>query len=311
MSILPLRPLGFGEIVDGAVQLYRRDFVLFYLIALVATLPGYLLQLFLAPDFGALVNAPDDPAQMAGWMGEIASVAVIAMFVALGSIVFAWFGSVALTVAIRERTGEREVSLGGALRSALPYFPAALGAGSLVLLGFVVVAVATSVITSLLLGALAASGVLTAIVAMTVLVPIAALVFLTWMGVTFGILPAVVFEGRGATAAFGRSISLCRGGLLRVIGVVAVAMIIQMAPSFGIGILFGLDNFFADPEAATTIGATEQWLSNTVDFVVGALTMPFAVGAMVVLFHDRRVRSEGFDLAARAEAMRPDNPMGR
>ena len=40
MSILPMRPLGFGEIVDGALQLYRRDFGLYYLIALVGAFPG-------------------------------------------------------------------------------------------------------------------------------------------------------------------------------------------------------------------------------------------------------------------------------
>ncbi len=312
MSILPLRPLGFGEIVDGAVQLYRRDFVLYYLIALVSALPGYLLQLFLGPNFQSLADVPDDPAAIIAWRGEMASMMAVAGVVLVGASIFSWFGWVALTVAIRERAGEREVSFGQAWRSAVPHFPGALGAGALAMLGFVVIGIVLFIVVAGLGTALSVlAGLAGTLVGLIVIWLIGAFLLLAWAGVSYGILPALVFEGRGAVGAVGRSLSLCRGGLLRVTGVVAVALIIRHAPTFGAQMLFGLNDFFGDPEAAANIGGTEQWLRNTVSYIVGSLTTPFVVGAMVVLFHDRRVRSEGFDLAARAEAMRPDDVTGR
>ena len=123
------------------------------------------------------------------------------------------------------------------------------------------------------------------------------------LGATFGILPAVIVEGRGAMSALGRSISLCRGGWLRVIGIMVVAMIINIAPSLGTAALFGLGDLFVSPDAAGEISSTQQWLMNTIDLVVGPLTTPFLVGCIMVLFHDRRVRSEAFDLETLAGAM--------
>ncbi|HEU0079725.1 MAG TPA: hypothetical protein VFQ76_18850, partial [Longimicrobiaceae bacterium] len=43
MSVSHLRPLSFGEILDGAFALYRRNFVVFVTTALVPLLPGVLL----------------------------------------------------------------------------------------------------------------------------------------------------------------------------------------------------------------------------------------------------------------------------
>ncbi len=311
MSLLPLRPLGFGEIVDGAVQLYRRNFVVFFLIALMAELPAYLLRLFLAPDLALLNGPPEGTAATMEWLGDLGSAMLTMTLVATTAFIFWSFGSVALTVAIRERDRGEEVSPGGAWRAALPHLAPALGAGGLALLGIAAVGMVAFVIGAALLAPLAATGTATTIIGMLVVLGIAILLALIWLGVTFGIFPALVFEGRGALGALGRSISLCRTGLLRVIGVIAVVLMIQMAPGIGVIALFDMGNIFANPEDVGTIGATRQWLTGTVDFVLGSLTMPFAVGSMAILFHDRRVRSEGFDLAARAEALRADAPTGR
>lgn len=298
MSMIPMRPLGFGEIVDGALQLYRRDFGLYYLIALVAAFPGYLLILVTGADANTLASGPGtDP---------FAALAAGASFmgVTLAAAAMAWVGWVAVGAAMAERIGERPASVGRAYRDAFRHLPSTLGATLVALLIFALLFVVVIVIGGILVAVLSASETAVLLIASTVFVLlIGALVAAFWMGATFGILPAVIIEGRRAMSALGRSLSLCKGGWLRVTGIMVVAMIINVAPSVGVTALFGMGDLFTSPDALGEISSTQQWLLNTVDLVVGPLTTPFMVGSIMVLFHDRRVRSEAFDLETLAGDM--------
>ena len=298
MSMIPMRPLGFGEIVDGALQIYRRDFGLYYLIALAAAFPGYVLMLVSGVDLASLTSTPEaDPTEAFLAMGPV-------LAVTLASSAIAWVGWIAVGVAMVERIGERPASLGHAYRGAFRDLPSALGATVVALLIFAV----------LFFGVILAGGLFTAIfvqsgspvgliVSAAFMLVTAAIVAALWMGATFGILPAVIIERRGPMGALGRSLSLCRRGLLRVTGIMVVAWIINTVPSLGVSALFGMGDLFTSPEAVGEISATQQWLMNTIDLVVGPLTAPFMVGSIMVLFHDRRVRSEAFDLETLADEM--------
>lgn len=293
-----MRPLGFGEIVDGALQLYRRDFGLYYLIALVATFPGYVLMLVSGVDTSALAQTSEtDPLAVFAEMGVFWAVLLCA-------IAIAWVGMVAVAAAMADRIGERPASLGRAYKEAFRRLPSAAGATFVAIVISSVVVGAVFVASSLVLFAFVQAGSLAiAILAGVGVLMAVAFVTAFALGATFGILPAVIIEGRGAMGALGRSISLCRGGWLRVIGIMTVAMIINLAPSFGTMALFGMGDLFVSPEALGEISSTRQWLMNTIDLVIGPLTTPFMVGSMMVLFHDRRVRSEAFDLETLAGAM--------
>ena len=298
MSILPMRPLGFGEIVDGALQLYRRDFGLYYLIALVGAFPGYVLLIVSGVDTAALAQPGDtDPLAAFAEMGAFWAVLLVATAIA-------WVGMVAVAAAMADRIGQRPASLGRAYKLALRRLPSAAGATFVAVVVFSIVTMAVLVGSSLILFSFVDTGSLAlAIFAGVGVLTVVGLVAAFALGATFGILPAVVVEGRGAMSALGRSISLCRGGWLRVIGIMVVAMIINIAPSLGTAALFGLGDLFVSPDAAGEISSTQQWLMNTIDLVVGPLTTPFLVGCIMVLFHDRRVRSEAFDLETLAGAM--------
>ncbi len=298
MSLLPMRPLGFGEIIDGALQLYRRNFGLFYLIALAAAFPGYVLMQVLGVNFAALgFQAGDDPFQGLDEMGR-------ALAVVAASLAFYWVGSVAQAVAMRERIEERSASLGRAYREALMHVPSTLGAtvlGMLILFGIVIVAgvimvpaLAFFVTRGGGAGAVGSAviGGLTAFAAMAI-----------WIGATFAIIPAVVVENRGAAGALARSVRLCRGAWLRVLGIVVVAFTITLTPRVGIYTLFGMGDVFVSPAAQRAIGSTEQWLINTIDLVIVPLTAPVMMGSIMVLFHDRRLRTEALDLETRAAAL--------
>ena len=298
MSMIPMRPLGFGEIVDGALQLYRRDFGLYYLIALVAAFPGYVLILASGVDAAVIAQSGDgNPFEALGAMAAFFGVTLAA-----GAI--AWVGMVAVAAAMADRIGEGPASFGRAYRVALRNLPSAAGATVMALLMYLFVTVVVLFGSLAVLGLLlSGAGLVGNLVGFLLTLLLVGLVTAFWLAATFGILPAVIIEGRGAVSALGRSLSLCRGGWLRVCGIMVVAMIINVVPSIGISALFGMGDLFVSPDAMDQISSTEQWLMNTIDLVVGPLTTPFLVGSIMVLFHDRKVRSEAFDLETLAGAM--------
>ena len=302
MSTIPLRPLGFGEILDGAVQLYRRDFGLYYLIALLGALPGYVLALLFEPDLSSLLG--DGASGFDAFFEEFR----IVMAIGIVSGAMAWVGVLAVAAAMVERIGERLASVGRAYLDAIRYLPRAAGAALIALFFFFVVGVVVFMVSTLAAAPLIATGnALVSLLAFLVfLLPIMALA-LAWLAATFGILPAVIIENRPAIAALRRSLSLCNGGWLRVIGIMCVAQIINFAPGFAVQALFGIDNLFLSPEELGTIDSGRQWLLNTINFVVSPLTTPFMVGSILMLFHDRRVRKEAFDLETAAGIMDSDN----
>ncbi len=303
MSTIPLRPHGFGEILDGAVQLYRRDFGLYYLIALLGALPGYILALLFEPDLSSLLGD--------GASGFDALFAEFRVVIAIGIVsgAMAWVGVLAVAAAMVERIEERQASVGRAYLDAIRHLPRAAGAALFALFGFIVVGFVVLMVSTPVAGALIATGnALMAIVAFLVfLLPIIA-VGLAWLAATFGILPAVIIENRTAMDALRRSLSLCNGGWLRVIGIMCVAQIINLAPGFAVQALFGLDNLFLSPEELGTIDSGRQWLLNTASFVISPLTTPFMVGSILMLFHDRRVRKEAYDLETAAGIMDSGTP---
>ena len=298
MSTIPLRPLGFGEIVDGAVQLYRRDFGLYYLIVLIAAVPGYVIRLLFEPNLSDL--AGDGTPDFAALFAEMGSV----MIVNLAAIAFAWVGVVALAVAMADRIEDRQTSVGSAYRDSVGHLPSATGATLVATVAFFVAGIVVLFMSALATFPLTRSGnTLLGLIGFAVLLLPLMAVGLAWLAATFGILPAVIIEGRPAMAALQRSFSLCNGGWLRVMGIMIVAMIINMAPSFAITALFGLENLFTSPEQLETIDSNQQWLLNTANLLIAPLTTPFMVGSIMILFHDRRVRKEAYDLETAAGTM--------
>ena len=302
-----MRPLGFGEIVDGAVQLYRRDFALYYLIVLVCLLPNFVVQVVWNP-FEALERAgglADDPASsseaLLSMLGELGNVFLFSLF----GLVLAWFAALSLTVAMAEHIEERPISLGRAYAGALRRIHTAAGASIVAVLIFVVVGAVVLLFSMAVFVASALVGSNWIAVAGFVFVAVLMLAtFAFWFGVTFGIFPAIVLEGRTAMDALQRSLSLCRGGWLRVIGIMTVAQIINQVPGMAIAGSTGLWELFQPSGDVSTVSDVQQWVLNAAGLVLQPLTLPLMMGSVMVLFHDRRVRSEGYDLERLADDMR-------
>lgn len=234
---------------------------------LTALLPNLPVALFWL--YVGSVSASADPEQVSA-LGSV--VALLVLPYSLVAALLVWGGLI--HGASRAFTGE-PVSLGEGYRRALRRFFPLLGA-SVVALILIWLGSLLLVIPGILLGIM-----------------------------FFAVMQTVVIEEEGPISALGRSRELARGGWKRIFGILAITMIIVSMPSIalfsGAGVLGAMSPGAAEMMADGTLGGAFQAGS----VLVSALTLPFMVTSLVVLYYDRRVRSEGLDLEMAAEQIRP------
>jgi hypothetical protein len=125
--------------------------------------------------------------------------------------------------------------------------------------------------------------------------------YLGIIGLLFAVAPAVIVERAGPLEALERSVTLARGALGRVIGLMLVTILITYLPVMGVMAVTGGFAQLANPEAVPS-GAqfiTQQVLS----MGVGILTTPFMVAVIVLLYFDRRVRTEALDVQMMTDSL--------
>jgi hypothetical protein len=269
MSFSQLRPLGLGEILDGAFTLYRRQFASMFLTSLIPQIPFILLY---AIYFGTMASM-SDPAAADFGAGSVVllvgalfliPIAMLAMVIGFGAITFqmsrAYTGSPVGTKEALRRGVQRMWPL---LGSFIIFFP-------MVFIGL-----------------------------MLCLVPGILLVI-----ATFALVPAVVLERRGPIQGIERSWALSRNAWGDVFLVLLVVYLITALPGMAIAMLAmvgmgGVIASGADPGALMGVQAAVQVLSA----LVRALTIPFSMGCTVLLYYDRRVRTEALDVQMMAESL--------
>ncbi|MDB4948884.1 MAG: hypothetical protein JWM27_1533 [Gemmatimonadetes bacterium] len=243
-----LRPLSFGEILDGGFALYRRHFGTLASTALVAHAPVLVLWLGYA------------------LVGEANPLVVLVARVLSGAAAIVSFG--ALTWQASAAYLGQPVDLRDGLSHAWARFRPVWA--SLFLQGF---AVALGLLLLVVPG----------LIAFTVF---------------FAMIPAVVLEGLDSTQAQARSKELARGAWMNVFGVMATLTIITWMPVIAANFGLGLVTRLADGSSPAATAAME--LAGT---LIRALTLPFLCLGTVILYYDRRVRSEALDLAAVPEPL--------
>ena len=275
MSFSQLRPLSIGEVLDGAFTIYRRQFSSLFLTALVPQLP--MIALFTAyygfmGTIAGATTAGSEPSTTV-FMGFGLAMLVLVPIALIGSAVAV--GAVTFQTA-RAYTGApvatREALTRG-LQRALPLAAAY----------FVV-------------GVLSFFGLLAFIVGF----------FVVWIS-AFAVAPAVVLERRGPIDALGRSWALVKGAWGEVFLVVFIAYLIALIPGYAVGMfatIGGLLLVGGDMQKAMAVQAVGQVLSQ----LARTLTIPFSVGAVVLLYYDRRVRSEALDVQMMAESLAATPP---
>jgi hypothetical protein len=267
MSFSQLRPLSIGEVLDGAFTIYRRQFASLFLTALLPQIPMIALFTLYYAAIGVTTAGGSEPSTAAFAVMGVGALILVPLAV-VGSLTA--MGGVTFQTA-RAYTGapvdSREAMRRG-LNRAAPLFAAY----------FVV-------------GILAMFGLLAFIVGF----------FVVWLG-AFAVAPAVVLERRGPIEAISRSWELAKGAWGEVFLVAFIAYLIAALPGMAVGMITTIGGVLlshGDPSLMVASQAVGQVLSQ----LARTLTIPFSLGATVLLYYDRRVRTEALDVQMMAESL--------
>ncbi len=312
---IPLRPLGLGDILNGAVTSARRNpAATFGLAAVVMTIYGIVSAVFQntersqlakisstqhALQNGQIVSQQQLNSDLGTIFGTIlpaAAVTIVLSFV-LTSVLAG-----TLSAVIGRGVLGRRVSLGEAWRAGR--IGPVMGTSLLLLLIAICVPLPVVVVVVVL--------------ALLHLTPVAALI-----GVLGGIgsvvlelllvirlsvtLPALVLERISPVNAIKRSFDLSRGSYWRLFGIqlltrfiVAVASLVLSIPfTIASGALGGSSSFFGVATKATVASVIIAAIGG---IVASTVTAPISAGVIVLLYADLRMRREGLDLALRTAA---------
>jgi len=314
-GIIALRPLGVGEILDGAISAIRGyPRMMLGLSAVVAAITQVLIvpvTWLLLRDSGdqafsfdsSTTTTPEQDVTFAASAITATGVQVVVTLVA--SLVLTGI----LTVAVSRAVLGQSISARDAWNQARPRLPALLGVTGLVLLimlGLAVLALAPGVIL-----AIASAPTAAVVIAFALGIP-AFVVVAAYLYTAFALAPpAIVLERQGVVASLRRSRSLVRGAWWRTFGILLLVNLIAQVLAGILGVPFtvltllvawitgdGLNVYAILPLLVTALGT----------IVASAVTWPFTAVSTALIYVDRRMRREALDLElARAAGVAPAN----
>ncbi|CAM5712496.1 proline-rich domain-containing protein [Streptomyces purpurascens] len=303
-GIIPLRPLGVGEILDGAVSTMRTYWRTVLGISLtVAVLTEIIVVLFqgLVLDDSS-TEALNDPSATLSELSRAMSDAMLnSSVVFVISLVGTVIATALLTTVTSRAVLGKPVTIGEAWRDARPQVVKLFGLICLLLLitaGIVTVGTLPGILVTI-------SGNTGAGVALTVLGVIGAGIVALWLMIRFSLAsPALMLEKQGIKKAMSRSAKLVQGTWWRIFGIQLLATIIANVVASIIVIPF---TFLA---AALSGDGLTGWLNSGgaglgwtflivsgIGAVIGSMiTFPITAGVTVLLYIDQRIRREALDL---------------
>lgn len=295
-GIIPLRPLGLGEILDGAITYIRANPVATLALAAVVTTVEQLVRLPIALLLtGSLLTSPLTPGttelNLSGLFGSLGVDGLISF---VGSTILAGM----LIVVLSQAVLGRRIGIGGAWAIARRRLLGLIGVSVLAALagiGIGVVLLAPALIAGIV------GGPPVLVVVLAVLGGLAALAGLVYLSVTWSLAgPVYVLEGGGVIAAFGRSRRLVAPQWGRVFGILLLAGVIAsviagiLAAPFSLGAVLTA-GLATDPSATPVALVVVLTAIGTI--LASTLTGPFTAGATGLLYLDQRMRREGLDIA--------------
>ncbi|MGW1406544.1 glycerophosphoryl diester phosphodiesterase membrane domain-containing protein [Streptomyces sp. NPDC002403] len=300
-GVIPLRPLGVGEILDGAVSTMRAHWRtvlgITLTVSVIAQVAIILVERFLLPEPARI----DPNATGTEALRQAADSAQSTVFNSVPSMLITMIATLittsVLTVVISRSVLGRTVTLSEAWAEARPRLPQLLGLT--LLLALISAAImAVGLLPGMLIGSAAGAGL--------VLVGfMAAFVVVIWLMVRFCLAsPALMLERQSITTSMRRSAKLVQGAWWRTFGVLALTGLLTFIVALIIAIPFGVIGMAVDGEgigSALTNGSADfGWpfliVSGIGEVIVATITYPLSAGVMALLYIDQRIRREALDL---------------
>ena len=305
-GVVPLRPLGLGELLDGAVGVLRRyprpTLGLSALVALVATLVNVLLLTtafrgVLDPDAAAGLSTGDPAALEAAIGGAAVGGIVTAVISLLSTAVLTGV----LTAVVGKAVLGQPMSLGEAWTQVRPLLLKLVGVA--LLIGLVAGAL---VVTGIVLGAvvIALAGGVGAVLGVPLI--LGGLAAGLYAYIRLSLAPcALVLERTGVRESLRRSSVLVKRDWWRVFGITALTFLVALFVSLVLQVpfeLLGAGGLGDLTSGADALSARTLVFSSIGSVLVATVVDPFVSGVRALLYVDRRMRAEGLDVALAAAA---------
>jgi hypothetical protein len=316
-SFTILEPMSTGDVIDRAVRLYRRNFTPLVAIVAVPTLIGYVVSLMFLYGYTSLLT---------GASGSRAVPVTGIWMLVLGGLGYpVWMFVWLVTVSGLCRVVGDHLMLNEPITFRKCFAAAKRRLGAITLMGlllaamFFVANIAVAIVlfilmmaVGLIVGAIAASGlpqwIATVMLVITVIVVVAAVLFLVCVVVArLVFLPQVVMiEGEPAGNALGRAIRLGKGNWYRVAAIIVFTYFVSISlfTALTFPVLAGLylagvltAEFFVSP----------GWTIVYTSFrdISGLLCLPIWIVSFTMLYFDSRVRQEAYDVDLLAREINP------
>lgn len=294
-GVIPLRPLGMGEILDGAVATMRKHWrsvlPVTLAVAVVVQLATVLTQKY------ALSNLVLDPTESSVTPEELVHSIGSTMAVGLADLFIQLVGTIAATAMLtmifsRAVLGQKS-TIGGAWRESRSQLLRLLGLTVLLGLG-----------TGLMVFVLFLPALLADSIGLAFLGGCAALGLVFWLWVKFSLAsPALMLEKAPVFKSLARSSKLVKGSWWRIFGITALTSIITAFVSSVI--VFPLTLLGALLFGGGLTGMADGSLVNSWGYLIVSaigtvialtITLPMQSGVTVLLYVDQRIRREALDL---------------
>ncbi|MER7961880.1 MULTISPECIES: glycerophosphoryl diester phosphodiesterase membrane domain-containing protein [Streptomyces] len=302
-GVIPLRPLGVGEILDGAVSTmrtyWRTVLGISLTVAVLTEVVVVLLRGLVLDDSGtAVLNDPDATLSELG--DALADTTISSGVVFLISLIGTVLATALLTTVTSRAVLGRPVTTGEAWRDArsqvLKLF------GLILLLLLIVAGLLTAGMTPGLIITATAGG--EAGVALSALGFMAGGIVAIWLWVRFSLAsPALMLEKQGIKKAMARSVKLVRGSWWRIFGIQLLATVIAnvvasivVIPFTFLAAALGGDGISGFLEGTGDLGWTFLLVSGIGSVIGSMITFPITAGVTVLLYIDQRIRREALDL---------------
>ncbi len=300
--VAPSEPQPVGGVLDDWLRLFRCSFRRCWILALIAAGAGMALQLLAVP------RPPRAGMTLLQYLQQTASTVrtpqVIVGDVIFWLIVLVVYGALLAQQAAVAR-GDESQSVGDSLWAGLRRLPRMLLGGLLLALILGAIILPAAISAGLLIGLHQAGreSVPLLLGAALGMLALALLLLYVWVRLEFW-LPVIFVENCGGAASLGRSWRLVKGHWWRVTAITFVAGIIMWILNLAIGGTLGLIGGIL---ASHGLGPGDILyrirIGAALALIARVVTMPLLAAVWLAIYHDLRLRLEGLDLTARAEAL--------
>lgn len=305
-GVVPLRPLGLGELLDGAVSVLRRyprpTLGLAAAVAIVSTLFLVALQLTVFRPLLEVTTSPTVTAEDVEAVEDaLGGAAVGGLLAAVITVLSTAVLTGMLTAVVGKAVLGQEVAFGEVWRQVRPLLLKLVGVALLLVLVPSVVLLVGVVVGSLLIALLGPVGLVVGLPVLVGGVGGAIYLYFRW-----SLAPcALVLERLGVGRSLSRSWLLVKGDWWRVFGISLLAFVVVFFVSLVIQVPFELLGYgsFSDLASGGEALTTRSIVASAIGGILAAtLVDPFSAGVRALLYVDRRMRAEGLDVALTAAA---------